>query len=423
MIRLLRQNNPVIGKVAAAISHQQRALEDEPPDDASYASAAAYSAAIRAQSQSLSEFEGNDHAVHAISCLLLIVLESLRGSFANLELHLKPCVYILQDQRSQGQETAEILDQVALLIESYILSSVGFSPIAMHASRARQLLQTIWACRPHADEVVRIERSLVEEMVTTLDAWTTAAQSGHALPVCDLDVAAVKLRATEVQEMALNEAAENYIEAAQGDARSKAYCGFAVARSLLAISLIRTLTGVPIPQAATLATYQRMVDVCEDSLAQLRIHESGCAADAPNAFSIGLGAIAVLYSVGTRCKDFCVRRRALLVLETCPRREGIWTVEMARFRVVAVIKAEEERASQRYPEGLPNNYLPEDCQVRHDEILEIDGKPVLRLFWRDSNSRSFTIEDIPVVSCQSICPFTLSSSSIGAFPDPAAPVL
>jgi hypothetical protein len=258
-------------------------------------------------------------------------------------------------------------------------------------------------------------------MVTTLDAWTTAAQSGHALPVCSPDVAVVKLRAVEVQEIALDEAAENYIEAAQGDARSKAYCGFAVARSLLAVSLIRALTGVPIPEAASLATYQRMVDVCEDSLAQLRIHESGYAADAPNAFSIGLGAITVLYSVGTRCKDFCLRRRALLVLETCPRREGIWTIEMARFRITTVIKAEEERALQRYPNGLLNNYLPEDCQVRLDEIVEVDGKCMLRLFWRDRDSRTFTIEDIPIVRNQGESPFTLSPPTVDVIPDQWTP--
>jgi hypothetical protein len=262
------------------------------------------------------------------------------------------------------------------------------------------MLQTISACRPSADEVVRIERSLVEDMVSRVDAWMVAAESQRELPAGDPDTAVTTLYALQAQESALDAAAKAYIERAQGDARSRAYCGFAVARSLLVISVIRTLSDLPVTPAVTLATYQRIVDVCEEALAQLRLCESRCPPNASNAFSIGLGAIKVLFCVAMRCKDFYLRRRALLVLETCPRREGIWTIESVRFRVMAIIKAEEERALQRCPTRVLTDSLPEDCHVLHSGMVEVDGNSMMRLFWQNDHSRALTIEEIPVNNWQ-----------------------
>jgi hypothetical protein len=401
LLQLLNEKVPVITTVTAAIGHQHRALEDKPPDDADYVAANAYNAAIRAQSYHLSKSKGSD-VVHALSCFLLIILESLHGSFANVELHLRPCVYILKQEHNPDgqQEAADMLNHIASLIELYITSSMSFSPRELYTTSARKMLQTIWACRPSADEVVRIERSLVEDMVSRVDACMAAAESGCELPACDPDTAVTTLDALQAKESALDAAAKTYIETAQGDARSRAYCGFSVARSLLVISVIRTLSGLPVLPAVTLATYQRIVDLCEEALAQLRLRDSRCPANASNAFSIGLGAIKILFCTALRCKDFYLRRKALLILETCPRREGIWTIDSARFRVMAIIKAEEERVLQRYPNRALNNSLPEDCRVLHSEIAEVDGNSTMRLFWQNDRSRALTIEDIPVDNLQ-----------------------
>jgi hypothetical protein len=397
LLQLLSDKVPVILTVTAAIGHQHRALGDRPPDGAEYAASIAYNAAIRAQSHQLSKSNGSD-VVHALSCFLLIVLESLHGSIANLELHLRPCVYILKQEHDPNmqQEAADMLNHISSLIELYITSSMSFGPRELYSTSARKMLQTIWACRPSADEVVRIERSLVEDMVSRLDTWMPAAESGRDLPAGDPDTAVPTLDALQAQESALDAAAKTYIEAAQGDVKSRAYCGFAVARSLLFINAIRALSELPVSPAVTLATYQRTVDVCEEALAQLRLCKSKSPANASNAFSIGLGAIKVLFCVATRCKDFYLRRRALLVLETCPRREGIWTIEGARFRAMAIIKAEEGRALQRSPDRVLNNSPPEDWQVRHSEVVEVDGNSMMRLFWQSDRSRALTIEDIPI---------------------------
>jgi hypothetical protein len=63
---------------------------------------------------------------------------------------------------------------------------------------------------------------------------------------------------------------------------------------------------------------------------------------------------------------------------------------------MAIIKAEEGRALQRSPDRVLNNSPPEDWQVRHSEVVEVDGNSMMRLFWQSDRSRALTIEDIPI---------------------------
>jgi hypothetical protein len=58
------------------VGNQGRALEDEPPNNGDYVGPIAHNAAIWAQSNRLFESKGSD-VVQALSCFLLIILESL----------------------------------------------------------------------------------------------------------------------------------------------------------------------------------------------------------------------------------------------------------------------------------------------------------------------------------------------------------
>jgi hypothetical protein len=409
VLQLLHQEGPVVRKVAAAIGQQQRVLEDGSSKAIEEAAAVAYGGAIRAQRQSLMKSTPEGETVHAISCLLLVVLESLRGSYTNIELHLEPCVRLLQQQ--SGSEARELLDEVSSIIESYVISTMSSSPLTDRAIRTRQLLRTIWTSRPARDDVVIVEQSLVNDMVTALDGLTLVARSGMPLPKPDPEAAMIRSRTVQAKQEALEAVVEERCEALQDNFKEKAYYGIVLARSLLTVVFIRHLSGAPASPESDLETYQRIVDLCETSLAQLRHCDSSWTADSPNAFSIGLGVIAVLYNVAVRCKDFYLRRRALLVLEMCPRREGIWTVEMARFRVMTVIKAEEEKALH-HPGRLNPNHLPEDCQVGHNEFVEVDDQKMLRLFWRKPGQIAFVTEDVPIGNWEPSSPLFSSPPAV-----------
>jgi hypothetical protein len=410
MLQLIHQEGSVVRKVAAAIGQQQRALEDGSSKATDEAAAVAYGGAIRAQRQSLSNVISKDQTVHAISCLLLVVLESLRGTFTNIELHLEPCVRLLQSQGS-GSEVRKLLDDVSSLIESFIISTMSFSPLTDRAVRTRQLLRTIWASRPAREDIVLVEQSLVQDMVTALDGLTLVTRSGKPLPTPEPDAAMLRSRTIQAKKEALEAVAEELIEALQDNLKEKAYYGIVLARSLLTVVFIRHLTGTPVPPEADLEIYQRIVDLIETSLAQLRHCDSNWAADSTNAFSLGLGVIAVLCNVAVQCKDFYLRRRALLVLEMCPRREGIWTVEAARFRVMSVIKAEEEKALH-HPGRLSPNDIPPDCQVGHNEFVDVDGQRMLRLFWRKPGQIAFVTQDVPIGNWEPSSPLFSSPPAV-----------
>jgi hypothetical protein len=394
VLQLLHQEGPVVRKVAVAIGQQQRALEEGSSKAAEEAAALAYGGAIRAQRQSLANITSGSQTVHAVACLLLVVLESLRGSYASMELHLEPCVRLLQ-QHQPGSETRELLDEVSSIIESYVISTMSASPLTEKAIRTRRLLREIWAARPARDDIVLVEQSLVNDMVTALDRLTMVASSGMPVPKPDPEAALARGRMIDAKWEALEAATEERIETLQDNIREKAYYGIVLARSLLTVLFTRSLTGTPMPPEEDLRTCQRIVDLCETSLAQLRHWDPAWAADSPHTFSIGLGVIAILYNIAMRCKDFYLRRRALLVLEMCPRREGIWTVEMARFRVMCVIKAEEEKALY-HPGRLSPNHLPEECHTKHNEFVEVNGVKMLRLFWREPGQAAYVTQDIPV---------------------------
>jgi hypothetical protein len=394
MLQLLHQEDEVIRKVAAAICQQQRSLEDGTSKDVKLASGKAYGMALQAHCQALSNPEAGGRTTLPTACLLLVILESLRGSFDNVEYHLQACVVLLQQQQ-YGSEARELLNEVSTLIESFIISTMSSSPLTEKAVRARKLLRMCWATHPIQDNIAVIEQSLAGDMVAALDRLALVATSGKPFPQPNLEVATARICAVQAKQEILEAVAQERIDALQHDDKEKAYYGIVLARSLTNVIFIKRLTGASAQPEVELETWQKVVDLCETSLAQLQHCNPTRAANAPNAFSVGLGVIPILYNVGVRCKDFYLRRRALLVLERCPRREGIWTVEMARFRIMTIIKAEEAKALY-HPGRMGPYHLPEDCHIAHNEFVMIDGKEMLRLFWRKPGSSAYITENVHI---------------------------
>ncbi|KAF7590879.1 hypothetical protein BBP40_002293 [Aspergillus hancockii] len=58
-------------------------------------------------------------------------------------------------------------------------------------------------------------------------------------------------------------------------------------------------------------------------------------------FSFALGIIPPLYVAGVQCRDMCIRRRAIWLLENCERREILWDSKMAAGAIRRVVELEE----------------------------------------------------------------------------------
>ena len=79
-------------------------------------------------------------------------------------------------------------------------------------------------------------------------------------------------------------------------------------------------------------------------------------------FSLNIGIIPPLYIACTRCRDPVIRRRALQLLSTCNRKEGIWDSNLSSRVASRIIEVEERGAS--YHPVLAASQLPEHARVR-----------------------------------------------------------
>uniref|UniRef100_A0A093Y0Y5 Uncharacterized protein n=1 Tax=Talaromyces marneffei PM1 TaxID=1077442 RepID=A0A093Y0Y5_TALMA len=71
-------------------------------------------------------------------------------------------------------------------------------------------------------------------------------------------------------------------------------------------------------------------------------------------FSLDLVTIGPIYDLARRCRDPQIRRKALEVLRTCHRREGMWDSELALLVIERVIAIEEDGISVQSCKDIPN---------------------------------------------------------------------
>jgi hypothetical protein len=64
--------------------------------------------------------------------------------------------------------------------------------------------------------------------------------------------------------------------------------------------------------------------------------------DSKPSFSLDLGMVGPLYDIARRCRDPSLRRKAIHMLRTCRRREGLWDSSLALLAAERIVAIEED---------------------------------------------------------------------------------
>jgi hypothetical protein len=91
-------------------------------------------------------------------------------------------------------------------------------------------------------------------------------------------------------------------------------------------------------------------------------------------FSMSTGIIPSLWMCGARCRDPQVRRKALRLLQTCNRREGLWDSNVAAGIIDVLIRLEEGNALREMKErGCPVERVTDASQVSKNARVVVLG--------------------------------------------------
>ena len=88
-------------------------------------------------------------------------------------------------------------------------------------------------------------------------------------------------------------------------------------------------------------------------------------------FSMTTGIVASLYTVGARCRDPCIRRKALELLQTCNMREGLWDSYNSAMIISRVIDMEESNALRELQK------LDEHVSITHASQISVKARVVV----------------------------------------------
>lgn len=148
-----------------------------------------------------------------------------------------------------------------------------------------------------------------------------------------------------------------------------------------------------------LPTFRRILALERGSLTYLRdiIKEPLCAMP----FSLGLGAIACLVSVVRLCPIREIRYEAIQMLDLCPSKDGLWSVELAKRLCVSIVAFEEKlvtaaAAAEGNIYSTTLQVIPSHCRVTYHSFgaaSELDVTNV-RLFRSLEDLETLVYDDI-----------------------------
>jgi len=391
--------------IVAAIGAQQRLINEQgtcahPPP--SLLARDLYVRAVSSLRASINASADDGVDVHILPCLLMVVLESLRGSSSSLLMHLRCGLHILRGHASVQSDDA---CDAARILQHYAAQTTLFNPLSSDAQSMRAILaELLWRGAAQADaasDPISALSSTSTELIGLMadhyrgsSSWITApSEMSGKLPT----KLQIPLLCLEERRQAIELAIDSRLSSTKSTNHIQRAV-FNLAKScclLMKVFLTSAWTGRQTTYDDETETFRRIVDFAAITVDHINSSNSAiCDEDISSStnFTVGFSVHAALLMAMHQCRDPIIRQRILDLLDQCPRHEGSGNVSLVKALCRAISTFEGRDSTY---DGVA---IPEDHRIHHYLILPMEkqegASPVVRLYYRPLGHIGFATYDV-----------------------------
>lgn len=126
--------------------------------------------------------------------------------------------------------------------------------------------------------------------------------------------------------------------------------------------------------------YEQIIDLAKAVLAAEKTGSNQANRNA--SFSLDLVTIGPIFEIARRCRDPRIRRRAVDVMRSCHRREGMWDSELALLIIERVIEIEEDGIVAQSCQDIPN--WRRIVNIQH--LLDMEARTIRLRYQRQASA-------------------------------------
>jgi len=389
--------------IAAAIGIQQR-IVDRCSISAHARSQAdvLYTRAIKSLRHSMSN--SGDVDGHVLPCVLMVVLESLRGSTGRLLIHLRCGLRLLTEKTETGcRDTRE----AARMLQQYAVRAILFNPLSSDARCIKATLTNLMGkefvapvAETASDPIFALSASITE-LMCLLEEHYRGSPSLVPIQPNLLEKLSIRTRDSllclEQQRRVIEQAIDAKLASAQG-VHLVQTAVFNIAKAccvLVKIYLSSAWTGRQSSYDDKIDSFQEIVKLTHTTLDLLKMEKGSEAVSDSAPFFVGFSLQTTLMMVFLNCRCPDIRQELLALLDRCPHNEGLSEVTVVKA-ICRAIHAFEDQAG-----GGKGMFVPEDCRVHRYLILPTeqtsDMPHAVRLYFRPVEGGGFVFHDVRLV--------------------------
>jgi hypothetical protein len=392
-----------LSQIAAAIGIQQRIVDRcSISTHTRNQSDILYTRAIKSLRHSISD--SGDVDSHVLPCVLMVVLESLRGSTDRLLVHLRCGLRFLTEKTETGcQDTRE----AAKMLQQYAVRAVLSNPLSKDAQCIQAALTNLSGrelvapmAEAACDPIFALSTSIIE-LLSLLEEYyriSPALVLAQTNPLAELPIQTREsLWCLEQQRQAIEKAIDAKLALAYGVHRTQTAV-FNIAKAccvLVKVYLSSAWTGRQSSYDDQIDSFRDIVNLTTTTLELLKSGDGNEAVPDSTLFFVGFSLQTTLMMVFLNCRCPEIRKRVFALLDRCPDCEGSSEVAVVKAICHAISEFEDEAAGGK---GIS---IPEDCRVHRYLILPSEQAPgtphAVRLYFRPDEGSGFVSHNVRLV--------------------------
>lgn len=337
----LAQLDPAVRSILVALGLQQRVLSkcdsDRVADSELHCSNTSYVKALRSYRRHLLADGTANEATRLFGCLLFVMLESLRGSHAEMLMHLTNGARLISAASVRFWDSDEIQD-MAMLMQQFCMSSWLYCNSELFSETLQPLtIQTV--VEGYADlETHQLRKAAFDLCGIVRDTISCFGKINRDPKFCTETVSGFGPVDClyHLQQRQQELAQRLSICQMHGLSQSATFHFLSAGSTLSRIYLKAKIEMREINNDGDSRSFRSLLSHIEEGLHRLK-HDITNPSDGCTIFSTGTGVIHLLESTTRNCKDQELRRRAVDLLDHCPEREGMWSASRAEAIMMNLI--------------------------------------------------------------------------------------